>query len=243
MIRLLVILFNLTAPVTALAAVQFHNFAWKADNSVVVLVAHNEMDKALSGRLKDGESRELAIDGLSVNVHSHSNSFVSLAFVEAGNSIGTVVVLERQNSQFVPLTGMISGRASTLVSDLSGSLDGMKKMNRWDHSIAFRALASYFVAHPEKSLNDFYDSVELGHVKMIAKPVPRVDAPQKKEARHSNKGPVVSQTAGVQESGEAKPKTQIKSQPTASSEGATGRQGSSQRQRENPGRQESSIIH
>ncbi len=164
--------------IPALADVQFQNFSWKADNGVELQVLHNRAAKILKGELKDGETRELAREGLNVTVISHSNSFLTLAFIEAGVEAGGLIVLERQNSQYVPLTPMIPGRATTLVADIQGALAALKKINQWDHSLALRSMVSYFAANSGKNLNDFYDAVELGHVKLIAKPVPRVEAAQ-----------------------------------------------------------------
>lgn len=175
MFRAILILTAVTASAPALATVQFQNFMWKADSTIEVQILHNNAPKILKGDLRDGQSRALTVDGVSVTVNSLSNSFVTIAFTEGGQDSGGLIVLERQNSIYVPLTAMIPGRASTLVADLDGALGGLKKINRWDHSIALRSMASYFSAYPDKTLNDFYDAVELGHVKMIARPLPRTE--------------------------------------------------------------------
>jgi len=158
---------------SAAADVQFTHFTWKADNAIEVGFSRNGKATAVRGVLKDGETVEMPGEPVAVTAISFSSSFVALAFVEAGVETGVVVILERQNSQYVPLTASIKGRASTLVADLQGAVAGLNKMNRWDHSLALRSMVSYFAENSAKNLGDFYDAVELGHIKMVSRPEPK----------------------------------------------------------------------
>lgn len=154
----------------AMADVHFESFLWKADNGTEIRFVHNGASKLVKGELPDKATVEVSGEAVTISQISFSNSFVGLAFVESGREMGEVVILERQNARYVPITGMIKGRASSLVNDLKGSVEGLNKVNRWDASLALRALASYFDSEPRKTLTDFYDDVERHQIRTLAKP-------------------------------------------------------------------------
>lgn len=168
-------LFSLTAS----ADVRFEGFAWRADNSFEVRV-QTPQPLVFRGTLVDAQRTELTSGPVSLTARSFQGVFVVLTFVESGSDNGQVIVLERQNSLFVPIQNtVITGRASTLANDVEGAVEGLKKVNNWDSAQSLRAMLAFFDANPAKKVADFYDAVELGHIKTVARPNAKGTAPPK----------------------------------------------------------------
>jgi hypothetical protein len=161
------------APAAFAGQIGFQNFSWRADGRFELALRRDSSGVVVRGSLRDGERAEFTQGGLTAVLNSHSQGFVSVAVLSEDDDIGALFILERLNAQFVPLTPRaIMGRKATLLSDLDGVINGLKKVNNWDASLTFRAMTGYFAENPNRQLKDFYDQIELGNVKM-AKPQPR----------------------------------------------------------------------
>lgn len=166
------ILFSLAAS----ADVRFEGFAWRADNTFEMHIS-SPIEHTFKGALLDayqaGAKRiEMVQAPVKITIKAVGNSFVVVTLIEDGQEFGQVIILERQNGRYVEIqTAPISGRVVTLVADLDGSLEGLKKTNNWDSALSLRAMVGYFESNSGKRLHDFYDAVELGHIKTVARPV------------------------------------------------------------------------
>ncbi len=172
-----ILLLNLTAS----ADVRFEAFSLKADNSFEVQflaptpqVARGVLDNA----------QRIEITGAQVNttVQAHTRSFVILTFVELGKDLGDVVILEElERLKFGRIHHQrIQGAVATLHQDLDGAFRDLKKRNGWDATLTIRAMVSFFEEKPGRKIKDFYDAVELGHMRTVARPDTRGKLPSRK---------------------------------------------------------------
>lgn len=159
---------------SAFAAVTFSGFSWQADSRFELVVNRNTQAILFKGSLRDSGRAQVQQGELTAIVHSFPEGFISIAVTSDSEDMGSVFILARENARYLPMTtGAILARKSSVASDLDGILSGLKKVNKWDTSLSFRSLANYFNSNPKRQLTDFYDQVELGNVKLVAKPEPR----------------------------------------------------------------------
>lgn len=171
------------ALVSAKAAAQVQ-FLWKADSSVEVGIGQT----VVKGHVREGTTQELTAGNVTVTVIPFSNAFIAVAWVDSGRDQGSFVILERQNSQYIQLTREIRGQAGSLVNDLKSVVQALEKSNRWDHSLALRALAAHFAAQPNDTLREFLEAVELGKLKPLSKPDPKATPRRPRPERPVNPG-------------------------------------------------------
>ncbi len=175
---LMFILFSLTAS----ADVRFEAFAWRADNTFEVRASASQ-PHTFKGLLNDAQRIEVVSGPVTMTAKSFSGAFVILTFVEAEKELGNVIVLERQNGSFFAIQNVaIKGRSSTLAGDVEGAVTGLGRLNNWDSSLSIRSMLAFFDANPDKKLSDFYDAVELGHIKTVARPNVKGSSPPRRLA-------------------------------------------------------------
>lgn len=156
------------------ASTVVQSFSWRADSRFELNLVQDNATKTLKGELRDGGSVEVKSAGLTVNLKSYVEGFVTVVASADVEDVSSVSVLERQNANYIVLNKQpILAKKSTVNQELSGSVDRLKVLNNWDASQSMRALISYFTSNPSKQISSFFDQVELGNIKLVAKPQPR----------------------------------------------------------------------
>lgn len=182
MLRLVCFLMAFAA-VNAHAEVQFHSFRWQASGRFFLTAKLPQGEVDIKGDLRDGQqARVEAEEGITAELAAYTEGFVAVVLTELGSDHSDVSILERQNGRYVKIhTETITANAGSALNDLAGSLTALKQTNGWDASLSFRALVGYFSANQGKTVKDFYDAVEVGHIKAIPKPAERGQLPTRRE--------------------------------------------------------------
>ena len=155
-------------------------FEWKRDSRFEIQFNYNGVPTSLKGNLAENSEVEMAENGFTLKLKAYPEGFVYAVVTHQSDDNGLVFLIERHMdlSQrkdmaefFVSmLPSPITGRKSTIVADMTGILDALKKLNGWDVAITMRAMVEFFGANPEIQLSGFYDAVEAGQINQIPKP-------------------------------------------------------------------------
>lgn len=180
------LLISLLLTLSASADVRFEAFALKADNSFEVQysaptpqVARGVINNAMRIKVEGAE--------VTTTVQPFGSAFILLTFIKSGEDLGQVILLEQvERGRFARLHHQaILGNATTLLKDLDGIFADLRRLNSWDPSLVIRAMVSFFDAQPGRRIKDFYDAVELGHLRTVAKPDPRGSLPTRQTRRRA----------------------------------------------------------
>lgn len=173
--RLWALLFVLGFTSSVFADVAFQRFRWRGDSRFELAFTSNQVSLdgqpiEIRGDLRDGD-RVHKDDQINVDLIAYREGFVVVFAVEPGQEWGQVFILERQNNVFNNITSTpIYARAATMVTDFDAAMSALKSQNGWDPSLALRAMNSWFSFASQKRLSDFLDEVEVGRVRVVAKP-------------------------------------------------------------------------
>lgn len=200
----------------ASAEVGFLGFKWKADSRFLVGIQQGDQQLGIKGTVRDGDATQVKESGLTIDILTYIEGFLAVVVVEDGSEKGQVFILERQNGQYVNITASpIVGASSTLAADVATVLKALRQTNQWDASLSFRAMNGYFQVSPSKSMTDFLDAVEVGHIKSIPKPIAKPDRlpVQEEPSVAEGQAPGEGQTTGPQVDGELPVRKQAKRRP------------------------------
>lgn len=166
---------------TASADVRFEAFALKADNSFEVQFAAPTPQVA-RGVLDNAQRIEIPGAQVTTTVQAQTKSFVIVTLTEQGQNLSEVVILEQlERLKFGRIHHQrIQGASATVHQELDGVFRDLKKQNGWDPTLTIRAMVSYFDEKPGRKIKDFYDAVELGHIRTVARPDTRGKLPPRK---------------------------------------------------------------
>lgn len=157
---------------------QVTRFKWNADRSIEVgLKFSGGGSLAIRGEMREGDRSIMASSGgVMIWVKAYGNSQATVTVAEPGAEWAGITLMRAQNAEFLPVNKkLIRGRAVSAGDEVDGVVAALRKANGWDESTALDALVGYFQVNPKATLGEFFDAVEVGHVKTV----PRVKTPER----------------------------------------------------------------
>ena len=175
--RVLLIVISVFSVTASAFEGQVTRFELNADRSIEVeLSISSGGSVAIQGELGVEDRAILASEGgVMVWVKAYGTSQATVTVAEPGAEWAGIAVMRAQNAEFLPLDKkLIRGRSVSAGDEVDGVVAALRKANGWDDSTALDALVGYFQVNPQSTLSEFFDAVEVGHVKTV----PKVKVPE-----------------------------------------------------------------